>query len=121
MIYGWQDEMEQLAEFHALLSVFKAVYSWTAQTAIQQCRESCGGHGYLKCELHSTPQLYKLSNTLFILSLLNLIRIADRSAGASQWVGGGAILIFEAIPINFSFILEIRINNMLILINDTST
>lgn len=84
MIYGWQDEMEQLAEFHALLSVFKAVYSWTAQTAIQQCRESCGGHGYLKCEFHSTHQLYKLSNTLFILSLLNLLRIADRSAGASQ-------------------------------------
>ncbi|XP_076759284.1 peroxisomal acyl-coenzyme A oxidase 3 [Xylocopa sonorina] len=35
-------------EIHALSSVTKPMSSWTSRDTIQDCRESCGGHGYLK-------------------------------------------------------------------------
>ncbi|XP_014483341.1 PREDICTED: peroxisomal acyl-coenzyme A oxidase 3 isoform X2 [Dinoponera quadriceps] len=35
-------------EIHALSSATKPFCSWMARDAIQDCRESCGGHGYLK-------------------------------------------------------------------------
>ncbi|XP_020298492.1 peroxisomal acyl-coenzyme A oxidase 3-like isoform X2 [Pseudomyrmex gracilis] len=35
-------------EMHALSSAAKPLCSWLARDAIQDCRESCGGHGYLK-------------------------------------------------------------------------
>ncbi|XP_032687602.1 peroxisomal acyl-coenzyme A oxidase 3 isoform X2 [Odontomachus brunneus] len=35
-------------EIHALSSAVKPFCSWTARDVIQDCRESCGGHGYLK-------------------------------------------------------------------------
>ncbi|XP_033230589.1 peroxisomal acyl-coenzyme A oxidase 3-like [Belonocnema kinseyi] len=36
------------SELHALSSAGKPLSSWTARDAIQDCRETCGGHGYLK-------------------------------------------------------------------------
>ncbi|KAJ6649267.1 Peroxisomal acyl-coenzyme A oxidase 3 [Pseudolycoriella hygida] len=35
-------------EIHALSSAAKPYCTWSAQSAIQDCREACGGHGYLK-------------------------------------------------------------------------
>jgi acyl-CoA oxidase len=35
-------------ELHALSSVAKPVCAWTVRDVIQECREACGGHGYLK-------------------------------------------------------------------------
>lgn len=36
------------AELHALSSAVKPLFGWTARDGIQNCREACGGHGYLK-------------------------------------------------------------------------
>ncbi|XP_059045265.1 peroxisomal acyl-coenzyme A oxidase 3 [Achroia grisella] len=35
-------------EMHALSSAVKPALGWTARDGIQNCREACGGHGYLK-------------------------------------------------------------------------
>ncbi|XP_054269521.1 peroxisomal acyl-coenzyme A oxidase 3-like [Macrosteles quadrilineatus] len=36
-------------EFHVISSAAKPLAGWIARDAIQECREACGGHGYLKC------------------------------------------------------------------------
>lgn len=41
-----EPECEELAEFHALLSVIKAMSSWYSVSCMQVCRETTGGLGY---------------------------------------------------------------------------
>ncbi len=45
-----------LPELHALSSGLKAVVSWDVARGIEQCRLSCGGHGYSLAS--GIPQLY---------------------------------------------------------------
>lgn len=35
-------------ELHVISSASKPVAAWTVRDALQECREACGGHGYLK-------------------------------------------------------------------------
>lgn len=46
-------------EMHALSSAAKPICTWQARDAIQDCRESCGGHGYLKSKLYFFFGVYK--------------------------------------------------------------
>lgn len=42
------DAPELGMEIHALSSACKPMAGWTMKDAIQECRETCAGHGYLK-------------------------------------------------------------------------
>ncbi|XP_046681221.1 peroxisomal acyl-coenzyme A oxidase 3-like [Homalodisca vitripennis] len=45
-----KDEVAGLGtEFHVISSAAKPLAGWITRDAIQECREACGGHGYLKC------------------------------------------------------------------------
>ncbi|XP_055923982.1 peroxisomal acyl-coenzyme A oxidase 3 isoform X2 [Eupeodes corollae] len=43
-----EDVSAQGMELHGLSSAAKPVCTWVARDGIQECREACGGHGYLK-------------------------------------------------------------------------
>ncbi|KAG1663902.1 Peroxisomal acyl-coenzyme A oxidase 3 [Nymphon striatum] len=43
-----EEQIDLGAELHSLSSASKPLASWTARDAIQECREACGGHGYLQ-------------------------------------------------------------------------
>ena len=38
----------RVSEIHAVVSATKPLVTWTCRDAVQECREACGGHGYLK-------------------------------------------------------------------------
>lgn len=44
-----EDVCSRGMEMHGLSSAAKPVCTWAARDGIQECREACGGHGYLKC------------------------------------------------------------------------
>lgn len=50
MLMGTNSDLssELGAELHAISCACKPVTTWLARDAIQECREVCGGHGYLK-------------------------------------------------------------------------
>lgn len=44
----FEELTKRVAELHALVSTFKPICTWFARDAVQEAREACGGHGYLK-------------------------------------------------------------------------
>lgn len=47
-LMGEKGDPNLAIEMHALSSAAKPVLTWLVRDAIQECREACGGHGYLK-------------------------------------------------------------------------
>ncbi|XP_017476567.1 PREDICTED: peroxisomal acyl-coenzyme A oxidase 3 [Rhagoletis zephyria] len=45
---GFELLTQIVSEIHAVISSSKPLTTWTARDAIQEAREACGGHGYLK-------------------------------------------------------------------------
>ncbi|XP_035915994.1 peroxisomal acyl-coenzyme A oxidase 3 [Anopheles stephensi] len=45
---GFELLTQIVSEIHALVSSSKPLVTWTARDAIQESREACGGHGYLR-------------------------------------------------------------------------
>lgn len=69
-------------EIHALSSATKPLCSWIARDAIQECRESCGGHGFLKSKdlytlgyFNKYTYLYFLNNNHLVMLLVS--RLGD--------------------------------------------
>ncbi|XP_046426011.1 peroxisomal acyl-coenzyme A oxidase 3 isoform X2 [Neodiprion virginianus] len=42
------DLSQIVSEIHSIISAIKPLITWTCRDAIRECREACGGHGYLK-------------------------------------------------------------------------
>lgn len=78
MLQG-EDTANAGAELHALSSAAKPVCTWTVRDIIQECREACGGHGYLKCSRLGMIKwsLRKFSKLFQILIWMNLQVISE--------------------------------------------
>lgn len=48
LYFSFRLQTQIVSELHAIISSSKPMITWTARDAIQEAREACGGHGYLK-------------------------------------------------------------------------
>lgn len=85
-----EDVASASMEMHALSSAAKPVCSWAARNGIQDCREACGGHGYLKAsqlgELRNDNDAnctYEGENNVLVQQASNwLLNVKKRGAAA---------------------------------------
>ena len=87
-------------EMHALSCAAKAWISWASQAAIQECREACGGHGYLKasrlCELRDSNDAnctYEGDNNVILQQTANWLMSLVDSPDATSPFGSAEFLL----------------------------
>ncbi|XP_033628158.1 peroxisomal acyl-coenzyme A oxidase 3-like [Asterias rubens] len=88
-------QMMMSREIHALTSANKPLTTWTARNAIQECREACGGHGFLWAsgfgEIrndHDPNCTYEGDNNVLLIQTSNfLISLAQakKTDGEAMW------------------------------------
>lgn len=83
---GFELLAQVVSELHALISASKAMFTWVTNDAIQEARECCGGHGYLKAanlgELrnnHDATVTYEGDNNVLVQQASNWL--------LKQWSG----------------------------------
>jgi acyl-CoA oxidase len=71
---------EQGQEIHALACAAKPLSGWICRDAIQECREACGGHGYLKASAlgelrddHDANNTYEGDNNVLQMQTSNYL------------------------------------------------
>jgi len=71
---------EQGQEIHAMASAAKPLSGWICRDAIQECREACGGHGYLKASAlgelrddHDANNTYEGDNNVLQMQTSNYL------------------------------------------------
>lgn len=98
-----QGDLSEMPELHALSAGLKAFTSWEANTAIEVCRMSCGGHGYSRSSalpdiyVEFTPACtYEGENTVMMLQTARYLVKCYRQAKAGQQLSGIVSYLNEA-------------------------
>ncbi|XP_074543344.1 peroxisomal acyl-coenzyme A oxidase 1 isoform X1 [Halichoeres trimaculatus] len=98
-----EGDFSELPELHALSAGLKAFTTWEANSAIEVCRMSCGGHGY-SCSsalpdiyVQFTPTCtYEGENTVMMLQTARYLVKSYRQAKAGQQLSGIVSYLNEA-------------------------
>ncbi|XP_054635959.1 peroxisomal acyl-coenzyme A oxidase 1 isoform X2 [Dunckerocampus dactyliophorus] len=98
-----QGDFSELPELHALSAGLKAFTTWAANSAIEVCRMSCGGHGYSRSSalpdiyVEFTPTCtYEGENTVMMLQTARYLMKSYRQARAGQLLHGIVSYLNEA-------------------------
>ncbi|XP_077690520.1 peroxisomal acyl-coenzyme A oxidase 1 isoform X3 [Eretmochelys imbricata] len=90
-----QGDLSELPELHALSAGLKAFTSWTANAGIEECRMSCGGHGYSRCSglpdiyVNFTPSCtYEGENTVMMLQTARFLIKSYTQVSSGHLVSG---------------------------------
>ncbi|CAN9510161.1 unnamed protein product [Ophioblennius macclurei] len=90
-----QGNFSELPELHALTAGLKAFTTWEANSAIEVCRMSCGGHGYSRSSalpdiyVNFTPACtYEGENTVMMLQTARYLVKSYRQAKDGQRLSG---------------------------------
>ncbi|XP_057700125.1 peroxisomal acyl-coenzyme A oxidase 1 isoform X2 [Corythoichthys intestinalis] len=88
-------DFSELPELHALSAGLKAFTTWAANSAIEVCRMSCGGHGYSRSSalpdiyVEFTPTCtYEGENTVMMLQTARYLMKSYRQARTGQRLHG---------------------------------
>nr|CAH0108456.1 unnamed protein product [Daphnia galeata] len=95
------------AEIHAISSCAKPLSSWLAQQGVQECREACGGHGYLAVsglgqvrEDNDANCTYEGDNNVLLQQsanwLLNLWSLVQRRQSIASYTPLGSAIYLDS-------------------------
>uniref|UniRef100_A0A8C5H2X8 Acyl-coenzyme A oxidase n=1 Tax=Gouania willdenowi TaxID=441366 RepID=A0A8C5H2X8_GOUWI len=98
-----QGDFSELPELHALSAGLKAFTTWAANSGIEVCRMSCGGHGYSRSSalpdiyVNFTPTCtYEGENTVMMLQTARYLVKSYRQAKEGRQLSGMVSYLNEA-------------------------